>query len=397
MNGKGLFSVDNILVEQIKKELVQTIECLTLEHLDEQKKVIKKYFDVLESIKGLEKKKKSLQNVLADNTRQLKEDIHIENTEDNNVEAGTTDFKEKESDSIKSEEKEIEDDKRHNSLDIAKNKMYLFERKIRGGFVPEIDGYVPEKVIRELGLKHHDYIYAIEDGYANGDMKKYQYSLAKRTEKSVDDNRVQVNLCPIEKDGNMLVVRKSLEDGRDIKFGEVPYSFLLNMDEVIDLKLKEEMIVDIAYPADKPDRVKVIWVYDIRDSEPEAKLVFQNKRTINRKEEKNNIKEDEIVIDEEALKGKSILIIGNEPKKAIYKSSIEQRGGAFFWADARSHITILEPLVRKADMVIFLLKVSKHVGMKQIKALCKERDIPFLTTFSTGKSTIVKMAEETEV
>ncbi|MDG0933721.1 DUF2325 domain-containing protein, partial [Bacillus paranthracis] len=145
-----------------------------------------------------------------------------------------------------------------------------------------------------LGLKHHDYIYAIEDGYANGDMKKYQYSLAKRAEKQVDDNRIQVNLCPIEKDGNMLVVRKSLEDGRDIKFGEVPYSFLLNVDEVIDLKLKEEMIVDIAYPADKPDKVKVIWVYDIRDSEREAKLVFQNKRTLNKKEEKN-IEEDEII------------------------------------------------------------------------------------------------------
>ncbi|MCU5282433.1 DUF2325 domain-containing protein [Bacillus cereus] len=388
--------MDNILVEQIKKELVQTIECLTLEHLDEHKKVIKKYFDVLESIKGLEKKKKSLHNVLADNTKQLKEDVHIENTEDSNVEAETTDFKEKKSDSIKSEDKEIENNEIHNSLDIAKNKMYLFERKIRGGFVPEIDGFVPEKVIRELGLKHHDYVYAIEDGYANRDMKKYQYSLAKRAERYVDDNRIQVNLCPIEKDGNMLVVRKSLEDGKDIKFGEVPYSFLLNVDEVIDLKLKEEMIVDIAYPADKPDRVKVIWVYDIRDSEPEAKLVFQNKRTINRKEEKN-IEEDEIIIEEEVLKGKSILIIGNEPKKAIYKSSIEQRGGTFLWADARSHITILEPLVKKADMVIFLLKVSKHVAMKQVKALCKERDIPFLTTFSTGKSTIVRMAEETEV
>ncbi|WP_242297480.1 DUF2325 domain-containing protein [Bacillus cereus group sp. BfR-BA-01382] len=388
--------MDNILVEQIKKELVQTIECLNLEHLDEYKKVIKKYFDVLESIKGLEKKKKSLQNVLADNTSQLKEDVYIENTEDNNVEAETTDFKEKESDSIKIEEKEIEDDKIHNSLDIAKNKMYLFERKIRGGFVPEIDGFVPEKVIRELGLKHHDYVYAIEDGYANGDMKKYKYSLAKRTEKPVDDNRVQVNLCPIEKDGNMLVVRKSLEDGRDIKFGEVPYSFLLNVDEVIDLKLKEEMIVDIAYPADKPDRVKVIWIYDVRDSEPEATLVFQSKRTASKKEEKH-VEEDEIVIDEDALKGKSILIIGNEPKKAIYKASIEQRGGSFLWADARSHVTILEPLVKKSDMVIFLLKVSKHVAMKQIKALCKERDIPFLTTFSTGKSTIVKMAEETEI
>ncbi|MEI3891882.1 MULTISPECIES: DUF2325 domain-containing protein [unclassified Bacillus (in: firmicutes)] len=388
--------MDNVLVEQIKKELVQTIECLKLEHLDEHKKVIKKYFDVLENIKGLEKKKRSLQGVLADNTRQIQEDASIENTERSNVEAETTDFKEKKSDSIKSEDKEIEDDKIHNSLDIAKNKMYLFERKIRGGFVPEIDGFVPEKVIRDLGLKHHDYVYAIEDGYANGDMKKYQYSLAKRTEKPVDDNRVQVNLCPIEKDGNMLVVRKSLEDGRDIKFGEVPYSFLLNVDEVIDLKLKEEMIVDIAYPADKPDRVKVIWIYDVRDSEPEATLVFQSKRTASKKEEKH-VEEDEIVIDEDALKGKSILIIGNEPKKAIYKASIEQRGGSFLWADARSHVTILEPLVKKSDMVIFLLKVSKHVAMKQIKALCKERDIPFLTTFSTGKSTIVKMAEETEV
>lgn len=124
MNGKGLFSVDNILVEQIIKELVQTIECLTLEHLDEHKKVIKKYFDVLESIKGLEKKKKSLHNVLADNTKQLKEDVHIENTEDSNVEAETTDFKEKKSDSIKSEDKEIENNKIHNSLDIVKNKMF---------------------------------------------------------------------------------------------------------------------------------------------------------------------------------------------------------------------------------------------------------------------------------
>lgn len=396
MNGKGLFSVDNILVEQIKKELVQTIECLTLEHLDEHKKVIKKYFDVLESIKILEKKKGNLQKILTDGAKKIQEDVYIENAKDTNVEAETTEFKSKTSEGVKIEEKEVKGENLYNALDITEPKMYLFERKIRGGFVNEIDGFVPEKVIRDLGLKHHDYVYAKEDGYTHGDMKKYHYSLAKRAEKQVDDNRIQVNLCPIEKDGNMLVVRRSLKDGQDIKFNEVPYSFLLNTDEVANMNLKEEMIIDIAYPADKPDKVKVIWVYDTRDVEPDAKLVFQNKRTVTKKTDKN-VEENEIVIDEDSLKGKAILIIGNEPKKAIYKASIEERGGSFLWANARSHVSLLEPMVKKADMVIFLLKVTKHVAMKQIKALCKERDIPFLTTFSTGKSTIVKMAEETEV
>ncbi|MFJ8528361.1 DUF2325 domain-containing protein [Bacillus sp. NPDC094106] len=384
--------MDNTILEQIKKELIQTLEHLTLESLDEHKKLTNKYFDLLEGLKVVEETKKNLLALYPVNYEKEKIDILTEN---NQIASKTEEFVKKDK-NVFEMGKESSKHKLQTQVEVTQTKMYLFERKIRGGYVPEINGFVPEKVIRDLGLKHHDYVYAIEDGFANGEMKKYHYSLAKRAERFLDNNRVQVNFCPVEKDGNMLVVRKSLQDGRNIKFNEVPYTILLSEDDVIDFHLKEDMIIDIAYPADRPEIAKVVWSYDTRDNEPEVELVFKNKKSTYKKDEKI-ADENSIIIDEESLKGKRILIVGNEPKKSIYKESIEERGGEFLWADARSHITILEPLVNKSDMVIYLLKVSKHVAMKQIKALCKERDIPFLTTFSTGKTTIVKMAEETDV
>ena len=123
----------------------------------------------------------------------------------------------------------------------------------------------------------------------------------------------------------------------------------------------------------------------------ESSVIKTNSNKKNKKDKNEGEKADLPL----SLSDKTILVIGNEPKKVLYQSSIEERGGTFLWADAKDNFTHLESVVRKSDMVFFLLKVSGHTGMKQIKAYCKRYKKPFLTTFSNGRSSMMKTAEET--
>jgi hypothetical protein len=276
------------------------------------------------------------------------------------------------------------------SVDDHGRMIYLFERKLEGGFLSAINAFVSEGTLRKLEVKHHDYLYAREIEPLD-DRKRYVYSFAKRGDLSDPIARVQISYCLIELLEGKLIVRKSLESTSNnffVNSGE--FTFTLQERDIERLSLKEGDLVDIAFYENHMDTHKVIWVHRFEEKkERKFEGVIQK---VAKDKIVAPIEEKEVL--EQTLKEKTILVIGNEPKKSFYEQEVIKRGGTFLWADAKADLTRLRSLVRKSDNVVFLLKVSGHTGMKQIKKYCKERNIPFLTTWSLSGTTIADVSGE---
>lgn len=357
------------ILEAAKNDMIYLLQETDLDHLEQTKDSLRNYFSFLEQMTELEDFSVPEESQ-AEKNESLEESDYINKTEV--FESGEIEYEDTNTDVTVSEDTD----------------SYLVERKIRGAYVPEIDGFIPEGVIRRIGIQHNDYVHAekIDDN-------KYDYTIAAKGEGIEPEYRKQFNYCIVEFEAGNLVAKRTFENV-DIRYNEVPFTIILNNEDIIKFKVAEGDIVDIAFPHDRPDKNKIIWKH-ITNWElniPANHTSKESKKDLQTEDETN----DKNDIDPTLLEGTSVLLIGNEPKKALYKEKIEQRGGIFLWADAKDNLTFLEAQVKKADKVIFLLKVSGHTGMKQIKALCKKYNKPFLTTFSIGQSTVLKMAEEKE-
>ncbi|TCP29029.1 uncharacterized protein DUF2325 [Scopulibacillus darangshiensis] len=352
--------LESKMIESLKNDMLEGINNISLDNMEVKRKLIEKQLAILASIEDLYYFKRDNNIGNKADVVDFEEDPPLEGTNKPNVNSN------------------------HNG-----RSMYRFERKIRGGFIPEIDGFVPEGIVRSLGLDHGDMVYATLIEANTRNLKRFKYEIAKKTDGSEQPDRIQYNYCPIKKEAGRLVVDKSEETGEYIRFDENLHTVVLDEDDVFDHKLEEGSLVDIAFPKGMPNLAKVLWTHHIEErEEPNVK-----KASSAHKKESKEEKEDV----EQTLVGKTVLIIGNEPKKNLYKFAVNQRGGEMLWADAKDNLTRLEALVRKSDMVIFLLAVSGHVGMEHIKQMCKDYNVPFDTTWSKGFSTIVRLAEESEM
>lgn len=352
------------IFETAKQGMMEDLEGLTLNNFLEKKELIYAHIHFMESIQELrESKMRCSQNNL---------DMHDESAVPSDI--NPPNAEQTREASLESQEGE--------------RKMYLFKRSVLGGYLPELNAIVPEGIVRKLGLENHDYVYATEVPNSNPEKKKYVYELAKKAEHPIPCDRVQYNYCPIEMDGSIMVVRRSLEIDDEIRIGEIPYSVRIPDEDIIRLNLKEGDIVDIAFPTGKPEKCRVLFVHPVEELESQELHTTKNSK---KKSKERETKEREIP---QTLEGKTILVIGNEPYKAYYRDNIESRGGVFLWADAKDSFITLEANVRKANIVIFLLGVSGHIGMKMIKKLCKDYGIPFIPTWESSTVSVVRLAEE---
>lgn len=354
------------MIEILKKDMINQINELNLENSPTQIKLLDKQINLIESLQKI---------------HEFKAENNIENENLlSNSETGCpkNEYSEEE---IK-EKRHI----KHIKKDVDQT-AYRFERKIRGGAVTEIEGFVPEGVIRKLGLEHGDMVYATPMETPNPNSNHFQYELAEKGDENDVVDRIQYNFCSIKKEAGRLVIDKSEETGEFIRYQDNLYTIILHERDVIEFKLKEGDLIDIAYPTNKIEVAKVLWKHPL-----ESLTMETVNKTLTQVSGKTEQKEK--IIYRQSLEGKNVLIIGNEPKKNLYKFSIEQRGGTFLWGDAKNDLTRLEALVRKSDVCVFLLSVSGHVGMEHIKQMCKDYDVSFETTWSNGKSSVIRLAEE---
>ena len=378
------------MMDLVKQDMIRNVSQMNNKNLKVSKELLLKQLYLLENICEIETYKDENKDSLNVHT-QFSEDDNISVTSEQKInihpDKSTQDQVIKQ-EPLSKEEHKPEPDPQTDSI------SYMFERKIRGGILPKLGAFVPEKVVRKLGLQHGDFVYAKEieeeaEGSYNQGRKKYEYSLAQKGNGDELKGRIQYNYCPVIKENGYLVVERSAETDQYIRHDEVRYSVLLDEEDINHYHLTEGSLVDIAYPVDRPDLAKVIWNHALPHNNQESSTVEQ---LILGNTSKTNKKASSLSLDQ-TLKGQTILVIGNEPKKALYKENIEKRGGTFLWSDAKEKLSRLECLVRKADKVIFLLAVSGHTGMEHIKQYCKENEIPFETPWSKGVSTVVKIAE----
>lgn len=337
---------EDILID-IKKQMKILIDEMDFDNCLHLKNDIRQYFNFIESLK----------------------DLPVKNTPDKNEAA-----KESFTDNSTLTEEQL--------LETTVNKpIYKVERKIRGFFIPEIEAFIPESIARDLELNHHDYVFAKYLGN-----RKYEYTLAKRSQEEVSIGRIEYNFCIVEKKVGRLSVSSTIHN-EIIKVNELPYTVLLHEDDIQSFNIQDGDVIDIAFPENEPDKHKIIWKYTT-EKIPDIKSIKNKTKSKNT----NNYNENEEI--DQTLKGQTVYVVGNEPKRSNYKQKIEEYGGEFLFGDAKENSTFHEANIKQADKVIFLLRYSGHVGMKQVKILCKKHNKPLLTTFNTGINNIVNLAQE---
>lgn len=361
------------VLENAKKDMIEILDEVNLNNIEKSEEELSHYFSFLKNL-----------------TKLRHTTVASDKEEDENID--TNDIK---------QEIEMNDVVGEKDIDDSASQMYKFERKPRGGFVPEIEGYVPEGIVRSLGLEDGDYIYAkkIESGYSEG--KRFIYSFAEMGDRKPQEERMQISFGIVTKVAGGLAVESYWQGGekKDVRIDGVPFTIMLNEHEIQNinnnvkdpsLNVKEGALIDVAFYRGSVEKHKIIWVHSVDSDEVPT---IEKRALMHKLFAADDVTDKEDKLIEQTLEGRKILIVGDEPNKRYYKSAIEGKGGVFLWCSGNENVTRLESKVRKSDQVIFLLKVTSHYGMDEIKELCKQYGVPFDTTWSKGKSVATREAE----
>lgn len=264
--------------------------------------------------------------------------------------------------------------------------MYQVTRRLRGASVEDIEGYIPESVLRDLDIEHGDYVYA---KLIDSEQNRYLYELAEKVEGDNPTNRVEYAYCPVEVDGDMLVVNKSLIAGDRVRYDGSPYTVLINQGDVERYALSEGDLIDVAFYDNNPSSVRVVWKH------PETSLI--NRTSSDRK--KSSVKKNKSTISEEpfieqVFAEHTICIVGDMPNESMYKQLIEERGGEHVHIEPKWNIKRIETLVRCSDVVVGLYDYSEHTGLEKVKEYCKLYNVPFEMISGRGKSKTIQTATD---
>ncbi|WP_257351352.1 DUF2325 domain-containing protein [Pseudalkalibacillus decolorationis] len=278
---------------------------------------------------------------------------------------------------------ELEEEK-GSRVDQLDANTFVFERKLKGGQLQDIDAYVPEKVIRQLGLNQGDYVRATlkKTGEVNSKRKHYFFELVKKGEGKDQDRKV-IPYCVVEKDGGLWVCNQTMS-GENIKLGELPFTIRIKESEIMEFHLEEGDIVDIAYFADNPSYCRVVWKHHIkpdRYSTPLPSSVYKEKYQSNRK-----------VIENIHLKDKVVTLIGCIDRQAAYRERLTTLGATFQAMDGTEDEQRIAALIKKSNMVIIIIPAVSHNGSATAKKYCKEYNIPFKMCETIGTSTVIHYA-----
>lgn len=269
----------------------------------------------------------------------------------------------------------IQDDSKGDLLPTKPN-IFRVDRKLRGGYIPELNQFIPEGIIRNLNLDNGDLVRVESVPYS---MDRYNFYFEKKGEGIPAPGRVQINYCLVEKDGDLLVVNQSFENGKqNIRIGELPFTFIVKDEDRRFFELQENDLIDIAYYDGKPETMKVIWQHQLDDSNnsPAKSGIYKSK-----------IKGIESLV-LKTLQDKKILVVGCEPRKAIFQKTIEDRGGTFLWSEVAD-----EALIRKADIIIILIRFIRHQTSIDTVRIAKEHQKAFTTMDTLGVQSLIDAAE----
>lgn len=278
--------------------------------------------------------------------------------------------------------------------DSMVGKVFRFERKLRGGFIPCLDGgyFIPEKMVRDMGVNDGDLLKIVAE-HPGADQTYYTFEIVEKND-SENLNRVEHRYCKVEKDGNLLVVKESL--GEAIRIGELPMTFVLKEKDVQLFRLEEGDIVDIAYYRNSPtETVKVVYKHET-DIVAERTIEQRKKEFQCSHEDDKCTKQGRIVhfpVDLQLFADKKILIIGGMSRHNDYKKAFEELGVEFEALSGDEDGKRLEAAIKRNDIIVLVLGELSHAASTMAVRMCKTYDKPFDYTHSNGIQSVLLSAE----
>lgn len=335
------------IFSSLKDELFRAVEDLDYHTLKTDVYRIKHYVNILESIEAL----KAL------------------NATDS---ADRSDEKQQQSPEKKSRENEKADD------------VYRFQRKLKGGFIQEIEAYVPETAVRQLSLEEGDWVRAVPIGRKDGKKMFFRFDLAKKGQ-ARKSNRREIKYCVVEKSGGVWISNQTLS-GENIKLGDLPFTVRIRDTEAQDFDLADGDIVDIAYYEDNPMASKVIWKHKIENDEYTTPLPHGAYK------DKNASAGIDEVRDFPEIRGKNITLIGCIDRQAAYRDRLTTLGAEFEAMDGTEDENRISSLIQRSDLVVIIIPQVSHAGSAAAKKHCKAHNIPFTTVDSIGTTSVINSA-----
>ena len=358
-----------------RNEMNQLLNEMTRDKVPYAQKGIERYFNFLAALNDLPEISK------------IEVNINDENISENDIKIPLS--------NQKVEEDEMEKQK--------PEKLYTFERKIRGGLILGLDGdyLVPEKMVKDAGLGHLDKLRIVEKVEAEP-RNKYKFEIAVAANKKLE-GREEYTFCPIEHDNELgLVIKKSGQD--NIKINEISFTFVvMNERDISIYSLQEGDIVDIAFYNNNPNRsVRVINKHEIEAFEThtyKASDVLNKAKTIKRSKLQNQVKEQkQYPIDLDLLKDKKILIVGGATRHPDYLEALTLIGLGenveFASGDKdKQHIRI-EAMIQKSDIVAIMISECSHAISTLTVGYCKKHNVSFSSGHSSGVQAMLLALED---
>ena len=377
----------------IKEEMINLIENLNLEYIstgewEETKCELEKCFSVAQyTIKvfetedaGLQRIAVSQQDIFPDETRSIKPDNEEFSETSNQILESTVSnneviFKEW-------PDSEFPNNEAIPNQNDVEGSGYPFKRLLAGGTLNNDEIYVPEKVVRQLGIAHGDLIRAVfMKKHNNKNIYRYDVVESKNGPDPRERNHFSYGIVKYDDASHSYYADEDIYHNPLLVDGVQSIALLSERDEEA-YRLVTDDIVDIAWYDGWFSEAKVIWKH-------QTDLVIGIK-TDDQKIKKHKEREaDNVPIKEEVvptLAGKRICLVGGEPYHAEFKKVIEERGGTLIPMRGDEKKVRINKVVRKSDACIVAIQHVSHDASIYSHTIAKASNVPFESFKDYGKS-----------
>lgn len=275
---------------------------------------------------------------------------------------------------------------------------YPLSRNLAGGFLLTGSSsnsiFVPESVVRELGLDDGDIVSAeVIPGGSN--LKPfYKYNLVKKGQPLKEATRKEFSFGIVDYDENIkqfFVERNSNKES--LRINDVPNRFMISQEDARQYYIKKDDIVDVAWYDNNFTKGRVIWKYTVTESvklkETTHQKMLNYKAKVRSEEVTGAIKETK-----EDFSGKKICLVGVEPYHSEFKEIIESRGGRIIALTSGTNKITMNASIRKSDLVIVGISHTSHAASQYANERAKHYGIPFKAFSGFGKTTFLKTINE---
>ncbi|MFE8701231.1 DUF2325 domain-containing protein [Cytobacillus sp. FJAT-54145] len=253
---------------------------------------------------------------------------------------------------------------------------YVFERKLQGGFLPEGNIFVPESIIRSLGIEHGDVVRATVKNPHSNPPQCYFEVVEKAKTKADAPSRRQISHAVVTKvAGEMFaepVDREALTEEERYR------TFRISATDSMKFFLEEGDVIDIAYYDNNSDAgVKVIWKHSTDGPTHKTPLPSSHYKS----KEDQEPQEHTVTVN---YNGSNVLVVGGDCRKARYQEAIERCNGEFNLLEGTADQSRLESAIKRADVVAIMIEYTSHQSSWDTVKFCKQYGVPFVIRNTMG-------------